>query len=307
MAEYTLKYINHRAECDAEAFVNDCEEHYHRQLHQVADQIAANCKRKPVVLLNGPSSSGKTTTNDRLGRILELAGIHAHMISMDDYYRTSGTYDIPFDEENGVNDLESPECMDLDLLRDHLTRLVAGEEIMVPRFDFETRTSHRNDRPVQLHKDEIVMIEGIHAFNPVIMGDLEKHATSVYLSVASVLFTDRNVRVEPHMLRFLRRAMRDSLFRSSPVEYTLKQWNSVRRGERLYISPYRGQADLTVDTYLPYETNILMQYLSEKLQGEECMLEQADLAPLSAILDKVSPIDYKPYMPEDSVLHEFIG
>lgn len=307
MAEYTLKYINHRAECDAEAFVNDCEEHYHRQLHLVADQIAANCKRKPVVLLNGPSSSGKTTTNDRLGRILELAGIHAHMISMDDYYRTSGTYDIPLDEENGVNDLESPECMDLDLLRDHLTRLVAGEEIMVPRFDFETRTSHRNERAVQLHKDEIVMIEGIHAFNPVIMGDLEKHATSVYLSVASVLFTDRNVRVEPHMLRFLRRAMRDSLFRSSPVEYTLKQWNSVRRGERLYISPYRGQADLTVDTYLPYETNILMQYLSEKLQDEEKMLEQADLAPLSAILDKVLPIDYKPYMPEDSVLHEFIG
>mgnify|MGYP000922002649 FL=1 len=307
MAEYTLKYINHRAECDAEAFVNDCEEHYHRQLHLVADQIAANCKRKPVVLLNGPSSSGKTTTNDRLGRILELAGIHAHMISMDDYYRTSGTYDIPFDEENGVNDLESPECMDLDLLRDHLTRLVAGEEIMVPRFDFETRTSHRNDRAVQLHKDEIVMIEGIHAFNPVIMGDLEKHATSVYLSVASVLLTDHNIRVEPHMLRFLRRAMRDSLFRSSPVEYTLKQWNSVRRGERLYISPYRGQADLTVDTYLPYETNILMQYLSEKLQVEEKMLEQADLAPLSAILDKVSPIDYKPYMPEDSVLHEFIG
>lgn len=307
MAEYTLKYINHRAECDAEAFVNDCEEHYHRQLHLVADQIAANCKRKPVVLLNGPSSSGKTTTNDRLGRILELAGIHTHMISMDDYYRTSGTYDIPFDEENGVNDLESPECMDLDLLRDHLTRLVAGEEIMVPRFDFETRTSHRNERAVQLHKDEIVMIEGIHAFNPVIMGDLEKHATSVYLSVASVLLTDHNIRVEPHMLRFLRRAMRDSLFRSSPVEYTLKQWNSVRRGERLYISPYRGQADLTVDTYLPYETNILMQYLSEKLQDEEKMLEQTDLAPLSAILDRVSPIDYKPYMPEDSVLHEFIG
>ncbi len=307
MAEYTLKYINHRAEHDAEAFVHDCEEGYHRQLHLVADQIAANCKRKPVVLLNGPSSSGKTTTNDRLGRILELAGIHAHMISMDDYYRTSGTYDIPFDEENGVNDLESPECMDLDLLRDHLTRLVAGEEIMVPRFDFETRTSHRNERAVQLHKDEIVMIEGIHAFNPVIMGELEKHATSVYLSVASVLLTGHNVRVEPHMLRFLRRAMRDSLFRSSPVEYTLKQWNSVRRGERLYISPYRGQADLMVDTYLPYETNILMQYLSEKLQSEEHMLEQADLAPLSAILDRVSPIDYKPYMPEDSVLHEFIG
>lgn len=307
MAEYTLKYINHRAEHDAEAFVHDCEEGYHRQLHLVADQIAANCKRKPIVLINGPSSSGKTTTNDRIGRILELAGIHAHMISMDDYYRTSGTYDIPFDEENGVNDLESPECMDLDLLRDHLTRLVAGEEILVPRFDFETRTSHRNDRAVQLHKDEIVMIEGIHAFNPVIMGELEKHATSVYLSVASVILTDRNVRVEPYMLRFLRRAVRDSLFRCTSIEHTLKQWNSVRRGERLYISPYRGQADLMVDTYLPYETNILMQHIGRALHGEEEALERADLAPLGSILDVVSPIDYKPYMPEDSVLHEFIG
>lgn len=307
MAEYTLKYINHRAEHDAEAFVHDCEEGYHRQLHLVADQIAANCKRKPIVLINGPSSSGKTTTNDRIGRILELAGIHAHMISMDDYYRTSGTYDIPFDEENGVNDLESPECMDLDLLRDHLTRLVAGEEILVPRFDFETRTSHRNDRAVQLHKDEIVMIEGIHAFNPVIMGELEKHATSVYLSVASVILTDRNVRVEPYMLRFLRRAVRDSLFRRTSIEHTLKQWNSVRRGERLYISPYRGQADLTVDTYLPYETNILMQHIGRALHGEEEALERADLAPLGSILDAVAPIDYKPYMPEDSVLHEFIG
>lgn len=307
MAEYTLKYINHRAEHDAEAFVHDCEEGYHRQLHLVADQIAANCKRKPIVLINGPSSSGKTTTNDRIGRILELAGIHAHMISMDDYYRTSGTYDIPFDEENGVNDLESPECMDLDLLRDHLTRLVAGEEILVPRFDFETRISHRNDRAVQLHKDEIVMIEGIHAFNPVIMGELEKHATSVYLSVASVILTDRNVRVEPYMLRFLRRAVRDSLFRCTSIEHTLKQWNSVRRGERLYISPYRGQADLMVDTYLPYETNILMQHIGRALHGEEEALERADLAPLGSILDAVAPIDYKPYMPEDSVLHEFIG
>ena len=307
MAEYTLKYINHRAECDAEAFVNDCEDHYHRQLHLVADQIAANCKRKPVVLLNGPSSSGKTTTNDRLGRILELAGIHTHMISMDDYYRTSGTYDIPFDEENGVNDLESPECMDLDLLRDHLTRLVAGEEIMVPRFDFETRTSHRNERAVQLHKDEIVMIEGIHAFNPVIMGDLEKHATSVYLSVASVLLTDRNVRVEPHMLRFLRRAMRDSLFRSSPVEATLRQWNSVRRGERLYISPYRGQADIAIDTFLPYEVNILMERLTPVLRECRDALKDAGLAPVSDILGTISPIAYEGRIPEDSVLHEFIG
>ena len=307
MAEYTLKYINHRAECDAEAFVNDCEEHYHRQLHLVADQIAANCKRKPVVLLNGPSSSGKTTTNDRLGRILELAGIHAHMISMDDYYRTSGTYDIPFDKENGVNDLESPECMDLARLSDDLARLAAGEEVSVPRFDFETRTSIPHDRTVRLGRDEVIMIEGIHSFNPVIMGDLANRATSIYLSVASALVPPRGPRLEPYMLRFLRRAMRDSLFRSSPVEATLRQWNSVRRGERLYISPYRGQANLTIDTFLPYEVNILMPRLTSVLREHRDALEHAGLAPINDILGTITPIEWQGRIPEDSVLHEFIG
>ena len=307
MSEYTVRYINYRAESDAAAFIHDCEEHYHRQIHMAADEIMRDHVRRPIVLINGPSSSGKTTTNDRIARIVELAGVHAEMLSMDDYYRTATEYDQPMDDENGVPDLESPECMDLERLSSDLKRLAAGEEVSVPRFDFETRTSIPHDRTLQLGKDEVIMIEGIHSFNPVIMGDLAHRATSIYLSVASALVPEKGARLEPYMLRFLRRAMRDSLFRSSPVEATLRQWNSVRRGERLYISPYRGQADLTVDTYLPYETNILMQYLSEKLQGEEKMLEQADLAPLSAILDKVSPIDYKPYMPEDSVLHEFIG
>lgn len=307
MSEYTVKYVNYRAEHDAAAFIHDCEEHYHRQIHMAADEIMRDHVRRPIVLINGPSSSGKTTTNDRIARIVELAGVHAEMLSMDDYYRTATEYDQPMDDENGVPDLESPECMDLERLSSDLKRLAAGEEVSVPRFDFETRTSIPHDRTLQLGKDEVIMIEGIHSFNPVIMGDLAHRATSIYLSVASALVPEKGARLEPYMLRFLRRAMRDSLFRSSPVEHTLKQWNSVRRGERLYISPYRGQADLTVDTYLPYETNILMQYLSEKLQGEEKMLEQADLAPLSAILDRVSPIDYKPYMPEDSVLHEFIG
>ena len=109
------------------------------------------------------------------------------------------------------------------------------------------------------------------------------------------------------MLRFLRRAMRDSLFRNSPVEETLHQWNSVRRGERLYIAPYRGQANLTVDTFLPYEFSILMQHLTPRLQQNAQALAEADLAPLSAVLGQAAPIDYADFIPEDSVLHEFIG
>ena len=109
------------------------------------------------------------------------------------------------------------------------------------------------------------------------------------------------------MLRFLRRAMRDSLFRSSPVEATLRQWNSVRRGERLYISPYRGQADIAIDTFLPYEVNILMERLTPVLRECRDALKDAGLAPVSDILGAISPIAYEGRIPEDSVLHEFIG
>ena len=307
MAEYTLKYINHRARYDAAAFIAQCEQQYHDQVARVAGQIAENSIHKPIVLLSGPSSSGKTTTCDRIARVLEQHGVHAEMISMDDYYRTVGTYEIPPDTENGVPDLESPECMNLPLLSEHLAQLAAGEEIALPRFDFETRTSIPNARTLRLDPDEVVLIEGIHSFNPVIMGDLAHAATSVYLSVASAVVPDVGPRLEPYMLRFLRRAMRDSLFRNSPVEETIRQWNSVRRGERLYIAPHRGQADLTVDTFLPYELNILMQHLEPQLRLHADVLAGADLAPIGAVLGQVAPIDYADFIPADSVLHEFIG
>ena len=307
MAEYTLKYINHRARYDAAAFIAQCEQQYHDQVARVAEQIAENSIHKPIVLLNGPSSSGKTTTNDRIARILAQHGVRAEMISMDDYYRTVGTYEIPPDTENGVPDLESPECMNLPLLSEHLAQLAAGEEIALPRFDFETRTSIPNARTLRLDPDEVVLIEGIHSFNPVIMGDLAHAATSVYLSVASAVVPSEGPRIEPYMLRFLRRAMRDSLFRNSPVEETIRQWNSVRRGERLYITPYRGQADLTVDTFLPYELNILMQHLEPQLRLHADVLAGADLAPIGVVLGQVAPIDYADFIPADSVLHEFIG
>ena len=307
MAEYTLKYINHRARYDAAAFIGECEQQYHDQVLRVAEEIAENSAHRPIVLINGPSSSGKTTTNDRIARALEKHGIHAEMISMDDYYRTVGTYEIPSDPENGVPDLESPECMNLPLLSQHLAQLVAGEEIELPRFDFETRSSVPGGKPLRLDPDEVVLIEGIHSFNPVIMGDLAHAATGVYLSVASTVVPEEGARLEPYMLRFLRRAMRDSLFRNSPVGETLGQWNSVRRGERLYISPYRGQANLTVDTFLPYELNILMQHLEPQLCLHADQLAGADLAPVAAVLGQVAPIDCADFIPADSVLHEFIG
>ncbi len=307
MAEYKLSDINRRAQSDAPEFIAECEARYHAQVVRVADVIAENSRQKPIVLINGPSSSGKTTTNDRLFRALASHGIHAETISMDDYYRTSGTYEVPWDEENEVADLESPNCMDLSLLGQHLKQLVAGEEILVPRFDFASRTFIPDTRALRLDEDEVVLIEGIHAFNPLIVGGLSQSAVCVYLSIASSVEDADGMRLEPHMLRFLRRAMRDSLFRNSPVEDTLRQWNSVRRGERLYIDPNREHAALSVDTFLPYELCILMEKLDASLRQQGERLRRAGLAPVEQALGRVADIDYAAYIPEDSVLHEFIG
>ncbi len=307
MAEYTLKFINHGARNDARGFIEECEQRYDDQIGYVADRIVANSQQKPIVLINGPSSSGKTTTNDRLYDALLKRGIHAEMISMDDYYRTRGSYEVPEDPENHVPDLECPECMNLPLLSQHLEALVSGGEISVPRFDFDTRTFIPDTRTLKLESDEVVLIEGIHAFNPAIMGDLAHLATGVYVSIASSVQPSEHPRLEAYALRFLRRAMRDSLFRSSPVECTIKQWLSVRRGERLYIGPYRGQADVTIDTFLPYELNILAARLRSGLAPYKGELERADLGQLMAVLQMVEPIEYEEYMPQNSVLHEFIG
>lgn len=307
MADYTLKFINHRARFDAQAFIMECEAQYRKQVSAVADEIAETCKDKPIVLLNGPSSSGKTTTASRLAGALSRRGIHAEMISMDDYYRTVGSYEVPRDTENNVADWESPECMHLPLLSEHLAALAAGEEISIPRFEFATRTFIPNTRTLRLMPDQVVVIEGIHAFNPVIMGDLAHMATGVYLSVASSVTPLTGARLEPATLRFLRRAMRDSLFRSSPVAETVRQWKSVQRGERLYIKPYRGQANLSVDTFLPYELCILAQRLAQELEKQQDALRLAGLPALGHVLCAVEPIAYEQFMPADSVLHEFIG
>lgn len=305
--EYSLKYIHHRLKDNIEEFIGECEQNYQRQVNFVAEKIADSSRQKPIVLLNGPSSSGKTTTCDRLYRALSRHGIHAKMVSMDDYYRSHGTYDVPEDPENHVPDLECPECMNLPLLSRHLAALVAGEEISMPRFDFSVRLSIPNAQTLRLNADEVILIEGIHAFNPVIMGDLAHSATGVYLSIASTVQPEVGTRMETYMLRFLRRAMRDSLFRSTEVKDTLRQWLSVRRGERLYIGPYRGQADYTIDTFLPYELNVLTEHLRPQLENLGDRLQEADLEPVVEILPQVMAIPYTDYIPENSVLHEFIG
>lgn len=306
MAIYQLSWINEQAKNDPAGFIEACEAHYQEQIRAVAEKLAAGQKERPIALLCGPSSSGKTTTADRLRRALAEKGIHVETISMDDYYLSRGEYEMPWDEENGVYDFESPLCMDLPMLHDHLARLARGEEIAIPTFDFEKKMRTDQVKTLTLDPDEIAVIEGIHAFNSIIMAGLEHLSTGVYISVASDVDMG-GWTMAADQLRFCRRAVRDSNFRGAPVDITIQQWKSIRRGERKYIDPFRGAAVHTIDSYLPYETCILRNVLNGTLEQYEEDLRAAGLDGVIRAAGAFAPIDYPPYMPESSVLHEFIG
>mgnify|MGYP000229272523 CR=1 FL=1 len=208
MAEYTLKYINHRAECDAEAFVNDCEEHYHRQLHLVADQIAANCKRKPVVLLNGPSSSGKTTFSHRLSVQLEAIGLKPHPIAVDNYF--VNRVDSPRDEHGNYN-YEILECLDVELFNRDMTGLLEGKQVELPYYNFKKGVREYKGNFLQLGEGDILVIEGIHCLNDRLSYTLPADSKfKIYISALTQLNVDEHNRIPTTDGRLIRRMVRDA-------------------------------------------------------------------------------------------------
>ena len=303
---YTLDELNRLARSDPRDFIGMSEEAYQERIETTVERLLREQKQKQIILVNGPSSSGKTTTAKRMREAFAVHGIHAEVISMDNYYRTRGTYEIPKDED-GVDDFESPECMDLPMLHDHLARLAAGEEIEVPRFDFARKSRTDETEAIRLDPDEVAVIEGIHSLNDVITGGLEERANGVYLSVESEVAMSDEELLTPEMLRFMRRAVRDRNFRGTPVPATLLRWASVRRGEGLYIAPYKHHAAFSIDTYLPYESCILMNQLQGELAQSENEMRAAGLGPVFDAIGRFALLDFEHYMPETSILHEFIG
>lgn len=306
MVKMTLEEINRKCRTDPVGFIEESEKNYHDTIHSVAESICETYRERPILLLNGPSSSGKTTTARFLRDELERMGIHSHAISMDDYYQTRGAFEMPVDEE-GVDDLESPLCMDLPLLSEHLVALAEGKEIQVPRYDFPRHRRTEETEAVCLKKDEVAVIEGIHALNEVITGKLQDCSTGVYMAVGTEVIVTEQLRLAPHKLRFVRRAIRDDNFRDSTVEETIHQWRSVRRGERLYIHPYVSHASRIINTYLPYEDNVLMNLLRDQALPYQEEMIAADLEEVVRALDLFEPITDFSLLPEKTIIREFIG
>lgn len=303
---YQLKEINDRILADTPAFLAECDAAYQKRVEEAADKIIARLDTSPIVLLSGPSGSGKTTTALKIEEELERRGMNSHTISLDNYFKTLDPKTAPRTPEGDL-DFESPECLDMELLDETFTRLSNGDQVIIPKFEFTRQM--RNDargRPLKLEKNEIAIFEGIHALGPGIAGP-HPEATKLYISARSNVLEGDALRFKGTWMRLTRRAVRDYNFRGTDVSSTLAMWANVRRGEKLYISPYKNTADIIVDSSLPYEVSVMKHYALPILKAvPQENQRRAELLDLIAAFDWFEAID-PALVAKNSLLREFIG
>ena len=277
---------------------------HEKKVAQIADKIAAD-KSKRLVLIAGPSSSGKTTFAQRLGIQLKTNGITAVTLSMDNYF--VNREDNPKDE-NGNYDFECIESIDLKLFNEQLSALLKGEEVELPTFDFTTGTRKYLGNKAKLGENEVLVIEGIHGLNEQLTSSVPReNKYKIYISALTVLNIDDYNRISTTDSRLMRRMLRDSKYRSHSAEATIKMWPSVRRGEEKYIFPYQEEADVIFNSSLVYEISAL------KAQVEPILVsvphdspEFSEAKRLYEFLGYFLPIETD-QIPLNSIIREFIG
>ena len=303
---YQLEKINQAVRQDKLGFMQACDAEYQKKVEQAADLICKNMKLSPVVLLSGPSGSGKTTTAHKITAELQRRGVGTHTISMDDYFVRRDPKTAPRTPQGDI-DYESPEMMDLQLLSQHFAQLTRGEEILVPHFEFARQM--RNDSkavPLKLGKDEVAIFEGIHALNTKLTTG-HPNATRLYISARSNVMDGEVLRFKGTWMRLTRRAVRDFNFRGTDIVGTLDMWANVRRGEKLYISPYKHTAHMLFDSSLPYEVSVMACYARPLMAAvPEENQRRHELLELVRAFDWFETIE-PGLVPKDSLLHEFIG
>ena len=304
MAYRTLSDINKSVASDVESFIESAEEGFDGSVSSLVERFVSDCDCD-IVLLAGPSSSGKTTTAGKIVEKINRSGRNAYTLSLDDYYHNAA--DIPMTDK-GVRDFENVSALDIDLIHKTFSNLIENRKAMVPEFDFVSGTRKSEMRSIELKKDDVIIVEGLHALNPIITKGLdESHIYKVYISVSSrVTDDDGKVIFSKRNLRLVRRMIRDYHYRNTSVEKTFSQWPEVLKGEDKYSFPYEKNARFRIDSFHPYESSIFRDEAVELLDtvdNASCFYPLAQQ--LKEDFSRLRPIDISK-MPDDSLLREFI-
>ena len=288
----------------ADDLINVSEALQEKKISQIADRIAATPSVR-IVLIAGPSSSGKTTFSKRLSVQLMAAGVHPVPLSLDDYFvdRTT-TPRLP----NGEYDYESIHALNLPLLNDHLNALLAGEEVELPKYDFKSGVNSPSGKRLRLAPGTLLVVEGIHALNPMLTEHIPAEAKfKIYASaLTSILLDDHNY-IPTTDNRLLRRIVRDFRYRGRSARETIRQWPAVREGEEKWIFPYQEEADVMMNTALLFELAVLRPNALPLLeQVPENTPEYSEAHRLCKFLRYVHPLP-NDSLPPTSLLREFLG
>lgn len=280
---------------------------HEKKMAEIADAIAARRGAARLILVAGPSSSGKTTFIKRLAIQLRVNGIEPVGLSLDNYYVDREK--TPLDEE-GHYDFESIEALDLPLFHDQLARLLAGEEVLTPRYDFVSGTRKPRDKwiPMRLEDNQVLLVEGIHGLNDRLTESVERSKKfKIFISALTQLAIDDHNRIFTADARLIRRIVRDHLFRGFTAERTLELWERVRRGEGRWIFPFQEEADVMFNSALVYEQAVLKIYAERfLLQVPRASRAYTEAYRLLKFLSLFVPV-FPDEVPQTSILREFIG
>jgi len=274
------------------------------RIAEIARRISSDSKNVRIVLIAGPSSSGKTTFSKRLSVQLLAQGITPFPLEMDNYFVDR---ELTPKDENGEYDFESIDALNRTLLEDHLTRLVNGEEVTLPKFNFKLGKSDAGEK-VQLEPGQIILVEGIHGLNPKLLEKIPTDKTfRIYISCLTQLNLDRHNRISTTDTRLIRRIVRDARERGYSANDTIKRWESVGVGEKRNIFPYQDNADEVMNSALVYELSALRPFVEPLLrQVQFGTYEYVEAKRILSFLEWFLPINTE-MIPDNSILQEFLG
>jgi len=276
-----------------------------KKIAAMAEAVAKNSERRKVVLIAGPSSSGKTTSSKKLAIQLKVLGLEPIPVELDNFFIDREK--TPLDEE-GRPDFESLQALDVAYLNELLLRLFDGQEVEMPIYDFKAGSRRSSGKRLRLSGHEVLILEGIHGLNDELTPRIpQENKFKIYVSALTQLNLDDHNRVSTTDYRLLRRMVRDYYFRGHSALATLSMWSSVQRGERRYIFPFQNSADEAFNSALDYELGVLKVFADPLLDTiKPTMPEYAEARRIEAFLNNFAPIPAQ-YVPRDSILREFIG
>jgi len=311
---HTVDHLNARlARGEFADIVHESDRRYTEDISSAAELLSERCGQVRVVVIAGPSSSGKTTTTLKLSHLMTHCDVRLVPLTVDNYF-----FDLALHpkDEFGDYDYETPQALDLQLINEHLTALVEGQEVQIPLYDFRTGKRHLNHTSLKLRKGDIILIDSLHGLYPPMTRDIpDERKFRLYIEPLLQMLDANGEYIRWTDLRLMRRMVRDATHRAYSPRQTLEHWHYVRASEMRNIIPYVGTVDYVVNSSLPYELPAMRARLlegfsewREAYRDDPLRQDAAERAErVYRLLEAVRPVEDESVIPPDSLLREFIG